>query len=129
MNGVALPPAPPERPVASIETIPPGARINDAEIAAKVSMDLAAGLVACSQAMGQSLREDVGMMFGQFHMKKAQAGAILLRLNKKKRLDYSTSITCSTIRSSIIKKLKFNLFFMAVAVRYSREIKVISVLK
>ncbi len=73
MNGVALPPAPPERPVASIETIPPGARINDAEIAAKVSMDLAAGLVACSQAMGQSLREDVGMMFGQFHMKKAQA--------------------------------------------------------
>lgn len=70
LNGVALPPAPPERPVASIETIPPGARINDAEIAAKVSMDLAAGLVACSQAMGQSLREDVGMMFGQFHMKK-----------------------------------------------------------
>ncbi|MBJ3792505.1 DUF3231 family protein, partial [Bacillus sp. OA1] len=65
LNGVALPPAPPERPVASIETIPPGARINDAEIAAKVSMDLAAGLVACSQAMGQSLREDVGMMFGQ----------------------------------------------------------------
>jgi hypothetical protein len=84
LNGVALPPAPPERPVASIETIPPGARINDAEIATKVSMDLAAGLVACSQAMGQSLREDVGMMFGQFHMKKAQAGAILLRLNKKK---------------------------------------------
>lgn len=63
---------PPERPVASIETIPPGARINDAEIAAKVSMDLAVKLVACSQAMGQSLREDVGMMFGQFHMKKAQ---------------------------------------------------------
>ena len=36
INGVALP-APPERPVASIEDIPPGARINDAEIAAAVS--------------------------------------------------------------------------------------------
>ena len=27
VNGVALPPAPPERPVASIEDIPPGARL------------------------------------------------------------------------------------------------------
>ena len=58
--------------------------INDVEIAAKVSVDIAAGLVACSQAMGQSLREDIGLMFGQFHMKKAQAGAALLRLSKKK---------------------------------------------
>jgi hypothetical protein len=83
-NGIALPPAPPERPSASIENIPPGARINDAEVAAKVSTDIAAGLVACSQAMGQSIREDIGMMFGQFHMKKALAGATLLRLNKEK---------------------------------------------
>ncbi len=84
VNGVALPPAPPERPVASIEDIPPGARINDAEIAAAVSTGLAAGLVTCSQVMGKCLREDVGMLFGQFHMKKAQAGATLLRLSKKK---------------------------------------------
>ncbi|MGG0289620.1 DUF3231 family protein [Bacillus pacificus] len=84
INGVALPPAPPERPVASIEDIPPGARINDAEIAAAVSAGLAAGLVTCSQVMGKCLREDVGMLFGQFHMKKAQAGVTLLRLSKKK---------------------------------------------
>ena len=84
VNGVALPPAPPERPVASIEDIPPGARINDAEIAAAVSAGLAAGLVTCSQVMGKCLREDVGMLFGQFHMKKAQAGVALLRLSKKK---------------------------------------------
>ena len=84
VNGVALPPAPPERPVASIEDIPPGARINDAEIAAAVAASLAAGLVTCSQVMGKCLREDVGMLFGQFHMKKAQAGVTLLRLSKKK---------------------------------------------
>ena len=84
VNGVALPPAPPERPVASIEDIPPGARINDVEIAAAVSTGLAAGLVTCSQVMGKCLREDVGMLFGQFHMKKAQAGVTLLRLSKKK---------------------------------------------
>ena len=71
INGVALPPAPPERPVASIEDIPPGARINDVEILA-VSAGLATGLVTCSQVMGKCLREDVGMLFGQFHMKKRE---------------------------------------------------------
>ncbi|MFC3884900.1 DUF3231 family protein [Bacillus songklensis] len=83
-NGIALPPAPPERPSATIESIPPGARITDPEVAAKVSMDIAAGLVACSTIMGTSIREDIGAMFGQFHMKKAQFGATLLRLNKEK---------------------------------------------
>ncbi len=64
VNGVALPPAPPEKPIASIEDIPPGARINDAEIAAAVATALSSGLVTCSQVMGKCLREDVGMLFG-----------------------------------------------------------------
>ncbi|MDQ0242667.1 hypothetical protein J2S09_000203 [Bacillus fengqiuensis] len=83
-NGIALPPAPPERPSATIESIPPGARINDAEVAATVSADIAAGLVSCSTIMGMSIREDIGAMFGQFHMKKAQFGVTLLRMNKEK---------------------------------------------
>ncbi|MER2190671.1 MAG: DUF3231 family protein [Solibacillus sp.] len=84
LNGVALPPAPPERPVARLEDIPPGARFNDPEISAAVSVDIAAGLVACSQGMGIATREDFAMMYGQFHMAKAQIGARLLRLNKAK---------------------------------------------
>lgn len=84
MNGVGLPPAPPERPIARLEDIPVGARFNDPEISAAVSLDVAAGLVACSQAMGMSIREDFAMMYGQFHMAKAQLGAKLLRLNKAK---------------------------------------------
>lgn len=40
-------------------------------------MDAAAGLVACSQVMGQCIREDIGMMYGQFHMDKAQLGATI----------------------------------------------------
>ncbi|EON71788.1 hypothetical protein H131_14933 [Lysinibacillus sphaericus OT4b.31] len=83
-NGVGLPPAPPERPVARIEDIPPGAKFNDPEISAALSVDLAAGLVACSQAMGMSTREDVALMYGQFHAAKALLGAKLLRLNKNK---------------------------------------------
>lgn len=83
-NGIALPPAPPERPEARLEDIPAGAKFNDPEISAALSMDAAAGLVACSQAMGMSIREDIGLMYGQFHTNKAQLGAKLLRLNKNK---------------------------------------------
>lgn len=84
VNGIALPPAPPERPMARIEDIPPGARFNDPEISAAISLDIAAGLIACSNAMGMSIREDIAMMYGQFHMAKAQLGAKILKLNKAK---------------------------------------------
>ncbi|MGB5945094.1 DUF3231 family protein [Paenisporosarcina sp.] len=83
-NGVALPPALPDRPVASAEEIPVGARFMDPEISAILSVNGAAGLVACSQMIGQSIREDIGLMFGHFHMNKAQFGAKLLKLNKEK---------------------------------------------
>ena len=49
-----------------------------------LSAGLAAGLVACSTIMGQCLREDIAMMFGQFHVQKAAFGAKMLRLNKEK---------------------------------------------
>lgn len=83
-NGVALPPAPPERAVARFEDIPPGAKFNDPEISAALTGDLAAGLVTCSQVMGMSTREDIALMYGQFHTSKAQLGGKLLRLNKNK---------------------------------------------
>lgn len=84
VNGIGLPPSPPERPVASLENIPAGARFNDVEIAGGAAADIAAGLIACSQIIGQCLREDIAMMFGQFHLTIAQHGAALLRLNKDK---------------------------------------------
>ncbi|MGE8204759.1 DUF3231 family protein [Heyndrickxia sp. NPDC080065] len=83
-NGISLPPTPPERPKACLEDIPTGARFQDPEIAAALSMNIAAGLVACSGIMGQSIREDIAMMFGQFHIQKATLGAKVLRLNKEK---------------------------------------------
>ncbi|MDQ0178315.1 hypothetical protein J2S08_004219 [Bacillus chungangensis] len=83
-NGIALPPTPPERPVANLEDIPTGARFGDPEISAALSMDVAKSLIACSTIMGQSIREDIGAMFGQFHLSKAQFGVKVLRLNKEK---------------------------------------------
>lgn len=84
VNGIALPPAPPERANADVEAIPPGARVNDAEIAVNVAKDISLGLVADSQAMGKATREDIALLFGQMHMKKAQYGAKLMKLMKKK---------------------------------------------
>lgn len=83
-NGVGLPPAPPERPVADLESIPVGARFMDNEIAAKISADIAAGLIACSTIMGEAIREDIGMLFGRLHGKKATLGVKFLRLTKEK---------------------------------------------
>ncbi|CAH0346010.1 DUF3231 family protein [Bacillus sp. CECT 9360] len=83
-NGVGLPPAPPERPLATLEEIPVGARITDPEISASLALDVSGGLLAYSSTMGQCIREDIAMMYGQFHMNKAQFGAKLLRLSKDK---------------------------------------------
>ncbi len=83
-NGVALPPTPPEQPKANLNDIPAGARFSDPEIAAMLSGNIAAGLVACSTIIGQSIREDIATMFGQFHVQKATLGAKILRLNKEK---------------------------------------------
>ncbi|MFJ7727841.1 DUF3231 family protein [Neobacillus sp. NPDC097160] len=83
-NGIGLPPTPPERPKACLEDIPAGARFQDPEIAAALSMSIAAGLVSCSTIMGQCIREDIAMMFGQFHLQKAAIGAKVLRLLKEK---------------------------------------------
>ncbi|MFC0417758.1 DUF3231 family protein, partial [Cytobacillus solani] len=84
VNGVGLPPTPPDRPTADLESIPVGARFADPEISASISKDIAAGLVACSQIIGQYIREDIALMFGQFHTAKALLGAKFLKLNKEK---------------------------------------------
>ncbi|MBP1948651.1 DUF3231 family protein [Virgibacillus litoralis] len=84
MNGITIPPSPPERSLADLEDIPSGAKFNDQEISAMASASLAAGLVSCSSIMGQCTREDVAMLFGQFHMNKSQTSAKALRLNKEK---------------------------------------------
>jgi hypothetical protein len=83
-NGIGLPPAPPEPPEACLEEIPVGARIPDPSIAAMLSADIAASLVSCSQTIGKSIREDVAMMYAQFHAQKVALGGKTLRLNKEK---------------------------------------------
>lgn len=83
-NGIAPTPVMPERPPVRLEDIPVGARFTDLEIAAAISADTAAGLVACSQAMGQSIREDIGALFAKYHLNKAAIAGRILEMNKEK---------------------------------------------
>lgn len=83
-NDIAVPPTPAERPEADLEQIPVGARLQDAQIAYMVAADIAASVVASSQGMSQSIREDVGLLFGQMGAKKAKDGAALLQIMKDK---------------------------------------------
>jgi spore coat protein CotF len=83
-NDISVPPTPAERPEADLEQIPIGARLQDVQIAYIVAADIAAGAMACSQGMIQSLREDIGLLFGQMGAKNAKDGAALLQIMKDK---------------------------------------------
>lgn len=83
-NIIPLPPGPPERTEADLESIPVGARIQDPEIAAAVAADIAAGLITCSKIIGMSIREDIGAFFLMQHGKAAVYGARMLRMQKEK---------------------------------------------
>lgn len=83
-NGIAPAPTLPERPPVKLEDIPAGARFTDPEIAAIVAADTSLGLVAASQVIGQSIREDIGALFAKYHVTKTALGVRILQMNKEK---------------------------------------------
>lgn len=83
-NGILPAPSLPERPPAKLEDIPVGARFTDQEIGAMIAASTSAGLVACSQIMGQCIREDVAALFAKYHLTKEALGARILQLGKEK---------------------------------------------
>ncbi|MBT2770906.1 DUF3231 family protein [Halomonas sp. ISL-60] len=83
-NGIAPAPTLPERPQVKLEDIPAGARFTDPEIAAIIAADTSLGLVAASQAIGQSIREDIGALFAKYHVTKMALGVRILQMTKEK---------------------------------------------
>lgn len=83
-NGIAVTAKLPDRPDAKLEDIPVGARFTDQEVSVIAAADLAAGLVACSQIMGITIREDIGALFAKYHATKAALGLRILRMSKEK---------------------------------------------
>jgi hypothetical protein len=83
-NGITPSPTLPARPEVKVEDIPAGARFTDQEIAVIIAADTSIGLVACSQIMGKSIREDVGALFAKYHVTKAALGLKILKMSKEK---------------------------------------------
>lgn len=83
-NGITPTPHLPERPEAKLVDIPIGARIMDQEIIALAAIDTSASLVLCSQIIGKSIREDIGALFGKYHLTKAAQDLKMLKLSKEK---------------------------------------------
>ncbi|WP_227397091.1 DUF3231 family protein [Jeotgalibacillus aurantiacus] len=83
-NQIQVPPAPPARAKANLDQIPAGARFQDPEIAASLTMSTGAGITAASQMITQCVREDIGLLFEQFHTQKVAFAAKNLRNSKEK---------------------------------------------
>jgi len=83
-NGITPATTLPERPNVKLEDIPSGARFTDPEIGAKIAADTSMSLVACSQVMGQSIREDIGALFAKYHLTKTALGVRILEIGKEK---------------------------------------------
>ncbi|KIL51749.1 hypothetical protein KP77_12610 [Jeotgalibacillus alimentarius] len=81
---IQVPPSPPARAKAGIDQIPDGARFQDPEIAASIAASTGTAMTADSQMIAQCVREDVGLMFAQFHTQKVAFAAKTLRLSKEK---------------------------------------------
>lgn len=81
---IQVPPSPPARAKASIDQIPDGARFQDPEIIASMAASTGTAMTADSQMIAQCIREDVGLMFAQFHTEKVAFAAKTLRLSKEK---------------------------------------------
>ncbi|NHN31212.1 DUF3231 family protein [Paenibacillus agricola] len=83
-NGFTPSPSLPARPEVKLEEIPLGARFTDQEIATIIAADTSVGLVACSQIMGSSIREDIIALFTKYHMTKGTIGLKILKMSKDK---------------------------------------------
>ncbi len=59
-------------------------KVNDTDISAVLSMNIASALIASTQAMEASTQTNLTKLFGQFHMKNAILGAKLIQLSKDK---------------------------------------------
>ncbi|MEG0449617.1 MAG: DUF3231 family protein [Lysinibacillus sp.] len=84
MHKMSLPSATAPLPDVQISSITTVAKVNDSEISASLSMNIATGLVSTSQAMDISTKDYIFKMYGVHHMKKAILGAKLLHLSQRK---------------------------------------------
>ncbi|MGN4127978.1 DUF3231 family protein [Lysinibacillus sphaericus] len=83
-NNITIPPMPCENLTMQLRDIRGGKKVNDTDISAVISMNIASALIASTQAMETSTQVNLTRLFGQIHMKNAILGAKLIQLSKDK---------------------------------------------
>ncbi|MEK5332565.1 MULTISPECIES: DUF3231 family protein [unclassified Lysinibacillus] len=83
-NGVLAPPLSIDQGNLQIAKMRGKAAINDSEISAILSMNIASSLISVSQAMDMSFESSLTTKYSVFHMKYAILGAKLIELSNKK---------------------------------------------
>ncbi|MFJ7839317.1 DUF3231 family protein [Lysinibacillus sphaericus] len=83
-NGVLAPPLSIDQGSLQIAKIRGKTAVNDCEISAILSMNIASSLISVSQAMDMSIERMLSTKYQVFHMKYANLGAKLIALSHKK---------------------------------------------
>lgn len=69
-NGIPLPDTSAQKSISDPTEIPQGAKMTDVEIANAVALKIASAIVFLSRGIAESVRDDVAMMFTEFHAQK-----------------------------------------------------------
>lgn len=83
-EGITLPPAPEDLPVADPGSIPLGVKLTDDVIANELSLKIMSLIMRAAGAASESIRTDVGLLFIQFQAEKFVFAARLKHLMRKR---------------------------------------------
>ncbi|WP_453989767.1 DUF3231 family protein [Bacillus nitroreducens] len=83
-EGVPLPPVSSPKPTSEPDFVPEGVKLTESEIANLVSVKVATSITFCAQALSQTIRTDVGMLFLEIQMNLIKYAAPLKRLMKQR---------------------------------------------
>lgn len=83
-EGVPLPALSSPKPVSAPESVPEGVKLTDGEIANLIAVKVAASITFCAQAMSQTVRTDVGLLFFEMQVNLMRFSAPFKNLMKQR---------------------------------------------
>ncbi|HJV17729.1 MAG TPA: DUF3231 family protein [Bacillales bacterium] len=83
-EGVALPPLSESKPISDPNSVPFGVKLTDNELANSLMKKISIAITNCSQAISQSLRTDVSLMWAEFMQEHITYLIILKSLMRKR---------------------------------------------
>ena len=84
LEGIPLPPLSESKPISNPNEVPLGVKLTDEEIANSLIIKLVMGITACSIAVNESIRNDVGLLWTEFLQEYLTFGGNLKPLMKKR---------------------------------------------